>query len=164
MATIAISTVHRNSSSTHRKSHPAAIPARGFEVQNLQTMKKLLSLFVAPVLAGCVVAAGLHTFIGYSIPQNMDMLTTSGTDTAFMAMGFVFGFLPCFIYGLALSTLADMAGKDAAPATPPQADILPALYVGQYITAPDCNCAFRVKSVNVRAILEHLNPEYSDYL
>lgn len=125
-------------------------------------MKKALSLFILPLLAGVVICVALHTFIPFSGLVGPDYLSQSGTSFTFGLMGFLFGFLPCFIRGLALSTLAAMRPQQA-PASDPVNTVMP-LFVGQEFTSNGANCRIRVKALKVRNILEYNNDLLADYL
>ncbi len=120
-------------------------------------MKKALNTVVLPLLAGCVVIAGLHMVLPHT---HMQFEAQCTTNTIIGMLGFFFGFLPCFIYGAAVNTLAAL--RPASVACNDQSNELPAVYIGQVLNSG--NCGFRVKAVNVRAILEYNNELLADYL
>lgn len=123
-------------------------------------MKKSLSLFVIPALAAAIVYLALHTICGSRQAVNMDMLTGNQVHACHAVLSCLFGFLPCLIYGLAAQWMAD----NAPAAELPEMDQIPAMQEGQVIIYPSHNCAFRIKSLKVAAILECNNPDYQDYL
>ena len=126
-------------------------------------MKKALNLFILPLLAGCTICAALHTLIPFSGLVGADQLNEQGTHFIFGLLGFLFGFLPCFIYGLACSTLADMRPASCvAPAPLVEQDIN--IYVGKTFTSIGANCAFRVKAIKIPALLEYHNELLADYM
>lgn len=125
-------------------------------------MKKSLSLFILPLLAGCIVVAALHTLIPFSGLCGPDYLTQSGTNFTFGLLGFLFGFMPCFIYGIASVTLANMRPVTVAPVVENEQEIT--LYVGKVFTSIENNCRFRVKALKIPAILEYHNELLPDYL
>lgn len=125
-------------------------------------MNKILSLFALPLICGAIVITALHTFIPVSQRLNMDMLTESGANFAFGLLGFLFGFLPAFIVGLARVTLASLRPVLVVEDQPIEQDIN--VYVGQTFSTPGANCVLRVKAVKVRALLEYHNELLADYL
>lgn len=125
-------------------------------------MNKILSLFVLPLICGAIIITALHTFIPVMHRVNMDMLTTSGANYIFGLLGFLFGFLPAFIVGLARVTLAGLRPVPVAEIEQTTQDIN--IYVGQTFTTSGANCGLRVKSLKVRAILDYNNDLLSDYL
>lgn len=128
----------------------------------LTNMKKIINLFALPLLAGIVIVTALHTFIPVQHMQNIDMLGND-TDIAFGLLGFLFGFLPCFIWAMASNTLAALRPV-CEPVSIQENDQAPAIYVGQTIAQVGTNCVLRVKALKVRAILEYNNPELANYI
>lgn len=130
-------------------------------------MKKLINLFVLPLLAGGVIAFALHSFIPHVSRENSDMLGNN-TDIAIGLMGFLFGFLPVFIRNMAVFTLQSL--RPVAVVEMEQvsqvSDQVPfntlPLQVGMVFQGT--NCRLRVKSLNISAIMEYNNPGYQDYL
>lgn len=125
-------------------------------------MKKVISLFIIPVLAGCIIAMSLNTFVGYSHVISMDQLTHLQTNGVYALLGFFFGFLPCLFYGLAITWMQQNA-PEFDYSTEWEQDI-ERISVGMVILCPGSNCKFRVKAINVRAILEYNNTDMLDYL
>ncbi len=111
-------------------------------------MKKALYLFILPLLAGCIVVAALHTLIPFSGLVGPDYLTQSGTNFTFGLLGFLFGFMPCFIYGIASVTLANLRPVTVAPVVDNEPDVN--IYVGKTFTSVGSNCVLRVKALKVR--------------
>ena len=110
-------------------------------------MKKLLNYFVLPFLAGCVVAFMLHSLIPFQHVHSVDMLSYSQSCFTFGLLGFLFGFLPCFIQGLAFVWMeenkpflqvSELSVNDVISAQ----DVYT---VGQVFSVG--NCGFRVKSL-----------------
>lgn len=121
-------------------------------------MKKTITLFAIPFLAGCVVAMALHQSIGYAHIVSVDQLDHEGTNIIHGVLGFFFGFLPSLIYGLAIQWK-----EENEPLFTPELQT-PEIFEGLTLAFPSSNCVFRVKAVNVRGILEHYNPDMRDYL
>ncbi len=122
-------------------------------------MKKALNTFVLPLVAGAVVVAGLHTVLPHT---HMQFEAQHTTNTIIGVLGFFLGFLPCFIYGMAVNTLAGMRPAVGGPAA--STNELPAVSIGQTFTSAGANCVLRVKALNVRAILEYNNELLNEYL
>ena len=119
-----------------------------------------LSLFALPVLAGCVIYSGLSGVVTFHQANNYDQLTSVNEyRLIFGVLAFFFGFLPCLLYGVAVRAMGAPAAASA-----PVVEAAPVLFVGMVISAPAYNCAFRIKALNVPALLEYANPDYLDYL
>lgn len=125
-------------------------------------MKKLLNLFVLPLLAGVVICSALHTLIPCVSKENIDMLGDN-TNVAFGVLGFLFGFLPVFIRNLAVVTLQDLREPVSQVEDQYEFNPLP-LFVGQMFTSAGANCKVRVKALKVSAILEYNNTGYLDFI
>lgn len=126
-------------------------------------MKKTLNLFILPLLAGIVVTIALNTFIPVVSRENSDMLGNQ-SQIAFGLLGFLFGFLPCFIYGLAINTLASLRSVLVVEKSVSEYCV-PGLSVGQTFSMPGYNCTLRVKSVkSLQQVLEYNNKLLADYL
>lgn len=132
-------------------------------------MKKLINLFVIPLIAGFIIVFCLHTLLPQLQRENSDMLGNN-TDIAIGLMGFLFGFLPVFIRNIAIITLqslrpvpvVEVAQVDQV-ADQVAFNDLP-LQVGMSFTSAGSNCRVRVKSLNISAILEYNNPGYLDLI
>jgi len=113
-------------------------------------------------MAGMIIATALQAVVGYAHITSVTQLNHDQTDYIYGLMGFLFGFLPCFLYGLAVN----WAEANRPEPEPKPVQLLPELpiFTGMLISSAGCNCVLRVKAVNVAAILEFHNPDYQDYL
>lgn len=121
-------------------------------------MKKLLNLFVLPLLAGVVICSALHTLIPCVSKENIDMLGDN-TNVAFGVLGFLFGFLPVFIRNLAVVTLQDL--REPVSQVEDQCEFNQdrnILEVGQIFAGT--NCIIRVKSVKAPLFA---NADFTNY-
>jgi hypothetical protein len=125
-------------------------------------MKKSINIFILPLMAGMVIAGALQAVIGYAHITSVTQLNHTQTDYIYGLMGFLFGFLPCFLYGLAFNWYE--ANKPEPEPKPVQ--LLPELpiFTGMLIACPGGVGVLRVKAIKVAAILEFNNPDYQDYL
>ena len=126
-------------------------------------MKKALNIFILPILAGIVITVALNTFIPVVSRENSDMLGNQ-SQVAFGLLGFLFGFLPCFIRGLAVNCLTSLC---PAPVVEKSIDqcVVPGLFVGQTFSIDGSNCVLRVKKVKtLQEVLEYHNELLADYL
>ena len=124
-------------------------------------MRKIINLFVLPLFAGCIVCAALHTFIPVIGAENIDMIGNN-RDFVFGFMGFVFGFLPCFIYGYAKYVLSGMVEPVECQDMPVLSPVQ--VFVGQTFTSVGSNCVLRVKALKVHTIdFSALNDNDNDY-
>ena len=127
-------------------------------------MNKTINLFIIPALAALTVGLALHGLIPMHQAQNMDQLSGPAQyNIVFAFCGLLFGFIPAFIYGLAVNWMNANRPPAALPEftedtedqpeqeiyifTPPAASQAPQLYAGQVFTTPGANCQLRVKAI-----------------
>lgn len=118
-------------------------------------MTRFINLFLLPVIAGAIAVTALNMLLPLI---NVFGLSMAHTYEIAGALGFFGGFLPCFIYGCAVVTLARMKPVNAD--TVDQAAPREALTVGQVLTRAGANCAFRVKVLHV-ADFSGLNDQFN---
>lgn len=114
-------------------------------------MQKAIKFAIIPSLAGAIVFMGLVQFVPFHAATNMDQLSTQGQYyTVFAVVSFLFGFLPCLLFGMAQQWVIDNAPvmiDQPEPEIITVAPAAPALYVGMVVVVPAAGCVVRVKAL-----------------